>query len=187
LPSPSRMLEHPIAALDFECSGHGRNGENVAVEIGLIILHPSGRIEVVADSLLSGASRITYHAWRTHGISIWQCRGKPRLEAFREKIKFAAQWPICVHAKGTEKKVLQEELGLGGFTFWDSLLLGRQRLRGTCPNFQLKTLAEHMGVTEKLKEVFPQGKWHRAAYDAAASAMIVKKLKETATEKEKTV
>ena len=169
----------PIAALDFECSGHTPYQKSRAVEIGLVLLHPNGKIEVLADNLLSGATYISRYAYATHGISLKQCYGKPRLQTFRNLILQTSKWPICVHAKGTERSILRDELGITeGIQWVDSCLWSRKLLKGKVENHQLKTISHHLEVAKKLQEFSKayHWKWHRAAFDAAASALIIQKL-----------
>jgi len=171
------MKNGRVLGLDFETSGHSRWCSNAAVEIGLVEIDVQGQGRVVISSLLSGARWITYGARRVHGISLWQCRGKPKLASFRQLLAALCSQPLCVHGKGTERKVLKEELGLETNTWIDSLTLSRRVLK-RCPNYQLKTVVDYMGLGPELEKIVPKGRWHRAAYDAAASALIVKELRD---------
>lgn len=167
--------EGSFLGLDFETSGYSKWSTSAAVEIGLVEIFPNGELKVLASSLLSGAKWISPAAYRVHKIGLWQCRGKPTLHAFREILEEHSNRPICVHAKGTEKKILREMLGLEHPHWVDSLLLSRRHLTA-CPNHKLETVTKFLNLEIKLQQMFPRGKWHQAAYDAAASALIVQEI-----------
>lgn len=167
-----------ILGLDFETSGYGRWATNTAVEIGLVEITSDGGGRVLASSVLSGAKWISPAAYRTHGIGLWQCRGKPSLRDFAQMLESVASRPICVHGKGTERKILNEALGLHPELWVDSLTLSRRHLK-QCPNHRLETVTAYLGLIPELNLLIPNGRWHRAAYDAAASALIVREIQKT--------
>lgn len=164
-----------MLGIDFETSGHSRWSRNQAVEIGLVEIKPDGTWSILASSLLSGARWISPRASEIHGIRLWHCRGMPPLKAFASILKEVKELPFCVHGKGTERKVLREELGFAPERWVDSLTLSRRHLKN-CPDYRLETVTAHLGLKPELDRMLPRGRWHQAAYDAAASALIVREI-----------
>lgn len=168
--------------LDFETSGETSGHSGYPVEIGLVSYEMPeeagnpGEIKVLASSLVSGAKTISYHAYLTHGIRLKDTLNKPRIETFIPLIqRLGENFPFCVHAKGTERKILNR-LGICPQMGWiDTLTLSRQWLTG-CPNHRLATVTNYLDLERILRQHFPKGRWHRAAFDAAASALIAARI-----------
>lgn len=163
-----------MIGLDFETSGYCTWATMAPVEIGAVEITEEGT-RILASSLISGATWITRAAYATHQIRLRDCYGKPPMSHFRPLIDKISQGPICVHAKGTENKVLREAFGIENIQWVDTLTLSRRKLK-SCPNHRLATVTQYLDLEEKLKAAVPHGRWHRAAYDAAASVLIALEL-----------
>ena len=166
-------LTLPIAGIDFETSGHSRFQKAQPMQIGLAVRYPSGTYSIIADSLLGGATHLTYHAKRTHGISLEACRGKPRTESFWPQVqKISQNMPLCAHNIPTERKILQEKFPWKPCRWIDTCTISR-RLLPDCPNHTLETVTHHLGKTRALQSLFQKKSWHNALFDAVASLLIV--------------
>lgn len=168
----------PLIGLDFETNGYCRWCPTVAVEVGIVEIRPEGEARVRLSSILSGAQWISPEAYRTHGIGLRETKGKPTLGALGPMLHALAGRAVCVHGKGTERKILKSILGQEP-RWLDSLTLSRRHLKA-CPNHKLETVARYLGLEKELCRLLPEGKWHRAAFDAAASALIVREIQKIA-------
>jgi DNA polymerase III subunit epsilon len=164
-----------MLGLDFETNGYSRYDTFKPVEIGLVYLQAGQPAMILASSYISGAKWISPPAYQTHRITLNDCKGKPGPEAYADILQIATKQPVCVHAKGTERKILIEHYGILEVEWIDTLTLSRRHLP-ECPNHRLQTVVEYLKLEEELHATIPDGRWHSAAFDAAASILIAKRL-----------
>ena len=172
-----------MVGLDFETNGYSKFDTFKPIQIGLVYMQPGIRPVILAADYISGAKWISRPAYETHRIQLKDCKDKPGPEAYSEILKLASRQPVCVHAKGTERKILKEIYKLEDVTWIDTLTLSRKHLPN-CPNHRLQTVVEYLGLMKELEESIPGESWHNALFDAAASVLIARKLlQENPTEK----
>lgn len=164
----------PVAGLDFETTGHSRRMAARPMEIGLCVLSPSGKLDILLDCLVGEGAHgpMNHYAYDTHGIPQSACRGKPSLRCHWNTLTYASDQGICVHAKSTEKKILGTYFPLDEFTWLDTLPLARKFLPGL-PNYRLETLSDELDRTKDLRQMLPNKTWHQALFDAAASLLCL--------------
>lgn len=163
----------PIVGIDFETSGYCTGHNFSAVEIGLCELGPNGRLSAILNTKLSGATKISRPAAKTHGITLEDCKGQPTLESFWSSFRvLQRKVPLCGHAIGTERKILRSKFPLAEFIWLDTLKLSKYFFP-QCPNYKLRTVCEFLRLDSRLQEVLPNRSWHSALFDATASVLII--------------
>ena len=163
-----------MIGVDFETNGlHPAT----PIEIGVVRYLPhQERFEILANHVLKGAKYITRAAYNVHGISLRDTWRGSSISDFQDLMDSLAGEEICVHAHGTEKKIMREWFGITEVTFIDTLTLSRREYKGF-PNHKLATVTQQLGLEPMLKRNCPRLGWHRAAFDAGASALIAHHLK----------
>lgn len=170
-----------FAALDFESAGERPNEAGVPVQIGIAWMtgldpDPSS----FYGSYLKADRPVTWSAQRIHGISDEDLKEAPPLLSLWPEIKerLVGRW-IIAHGSGTEKRFLRA-FPMHGFGPWvDTLTLSRKILPGR-PSYALSDLAGEFALEADLQKLLPSFRWHEAVSDATASALLLKKLIETA-------
>lgn len=150
------------------------------MEIGLCLLHPQNGLQVIIDDYLGDGAdcEINPYAKAIHGIRNSDCEGKPLLNSHWKNLAVCAKNGMCVHNKGTEKRVLSRAFPLIQFPWLDTLTLSR-RFVPEAPSHRLEDVVKYLNREEDLQRAIPTGKWHRACFDAAASLLCLETIYET--------
>ena len=170
-----------IVAIDFESSGEAAGETSVPIQIGLAEMKS---LQLDPDSFFSSYlktnSSITTAAKKIHGITPADLQEAPSLLELWPELQRRLQGRCLVaHGHGTERRFLRA-FPMHGFGPWiDTLTLSRQFFPGL-PSYALADVIEHCKLTQELRTLHPNFRWHEALSDAIASLSLLLHLIQTA-------
>lgn len=175
------LIQHTeFVAIDFESAGATRGATDEPVQIAWAAMRGTTLLpDSFFSSYLHTDAPITWSAQKVHGITRQDLLGAPTFNSLWPQIRSAlAGRTLIAHGAGTEKRFLRT-FPLHGFGPWiDTVALSR-RFLPTLPDHALGTISNALGLTPLLTELVPNGCWHHALFDAAASLLIVRHIIET--------
>jgi len=169
-----------LVAIDFESSGEAEGEAGVPIQIGLaemksLQLDPTSFF----SSYLKTNSAITKVAKKIHGITPADLQAAPSLLELWPELKRRLQGRFLVaHGHGTERRFLRA-FPMHGFGPWiDTLTLSRQFFPGLS-SYALSDVIEHCNLTQELRTLHSNFRWHEALSDALASLLLLLHLIQT--------
>lgn len=165
-----------FTAIDFESAGAARGRTDVPVQVGLAEWTFKGGHRDPFVSYLASDVPITWSARKVHGIRDEDLLDAPSLLSLWPELRKRLGGAVVVaHAKGTEKRFLRTFPGHGFGPWVDTLPLARAAWPAL-PGHSLSELCDARGLSGRIHEMLPGGRWHDALYDALASMVLLEHL-----------
>ncbi len=175
--TPIRELR--FAAIDFESAGAARGRTDVPVQVGTAGWTPGSEPGDAFVSYLHSDHAVTWSARKVHGIGDEDLIGAPRLQELWPELKRRLGDAVVVaHGKGTEKRFLRAFPGHRFGPWVDTLLIARAAWPDAASH-ALSELCEQHDLTERVRRLVPDRRWHDALFDAAASLVLLQHLVDT--------
>ena len=172
----SLIAHTAFAAIDFESAGTARGQTDVPIQIGIALWSPDEGFGETFCSFLQTDRPVTWAARRVHGITTGHLAGAPTLLSLWPELKrLLSGRAIVAHGHGTEKRFLRAFPGHPFDPWIDTLLLSR----AAWPEFEnhsLGRICDRLGLTPRVEELSPAGRWHDALFDSVASLAILEHL-----------
>lgn len=167
------------AAIDFESAGAAPGETDYPVQIGIVRVanlndpHPE-----LFSRYLACNHPVRWSASRIHGITTEMLTGAPSLISLWPEIhRLMSDCIIVGHNPSTEMRFLRIFPGHGFGPWLDTLALCRHAIPGA-KDYSLGNLCSQLGIEKAVKTLVPEGRWHQALYDAAASLVLLRTLAE---------
>jgi DNA polymerase-3 subunit epsilon len=165
-----------FAAIDFESAGTSRGQTDVPIQVGIALWSPSEGFGETLCSFLHTERPVTWAARRVHGITTKHLAGAPTLLSLWPELKrLLGGRAIVAHGHGTEKRFLRAFPGHPFGPWIDTLLLSRAAWPGF-ESHSLGSICDRLGLTPRIENLAPQGRWHDALFDSVASLAVLEHL-----------
>lgn len=165
-----------FAAIDFESAGTSRGQTDVPIQIGIALWSPGEGFGETYCSYLHTDRPVTWSARRVHGITTRDLAGAPTLLSLWPELKrLLAGRAIVAHGHGTEKRFLRAFPGHPFGPWIDTLLLSRAAWP-QLDEHSLGSICDQLGLSPRVEEMAPEGRWHDALFDSLASLAILEHL-----------
>lgn len=175
-----RWADAPLVAVDLEGTG-GQDRENEAIlEIGIVPI-VAGVPDMAAawESTINPGRRVPHRKWISPGLAGDALAESPSLDQLRSAIVDRLQGRVLVgHNVGVDARLLQLRLP----EIRPALLLDTARLfKRLHPNdrrWNLIRALEKYRLNQRVVDLVPSGRPHRAMWDAAGAAVLLQALVE---------
>ncbi|GAA5482295.1 3'-5' exonuclease [Haloferula sargassicola] len=170
------IRELAFAAIDFESAGSARGRTDTPVQIGMARWSPGHGHGGAFHSYLRSSQPITWSARKVHGIRDEDLIGAPSLPELWGTVRSALEGAVVVaHGMGTEKRFLRAFPGHRFGPWLDTLQVARAAWP-ELPSHALSDLCDALGLSDRVREMQPERRWHDALFDATASLVLLEHL-----------
>ena len=174
--SDLKISQATFAAIDFESAGAAPGETDVPIQIGIGQMGPGLEIEEESffRSYIAPGRPVSWAASKVHGITTSDLEGAPPLLSLWPEFKSRIGGKIVVaHSAATEKRFLRA-FPMHGFSPWVDTLRVARAAYPKAYDHSLGAMISDLGLSEEMKSLCPELKWHDALYDAVASLVLLR-------------
>ncbi len=170
------LAQLPFAAIDFESAGAAPGETDQPVQVGIVRVQTLFGTPRCWVSYIACEHPVRWSASRIHGITTAMLADAPRFPSLWPQLRDLLRGCVVLgHNPATEMRFLRAFPGHGFAPWLDTLALAREALPGL-PDYSLGTICDTMGLTEEVRQLAPQRRWHDALFDAAGSLCLLRAL-----------